>query len=138
MTGRSGLTRRHFLALVAALGVPYVPWRAMLGTAAALPGSPQAAARRLAGLFGPQASARAIGTAYLAEEPSEGEADSLVEAIVAGLDGGRAALQLDEGSLRALLLGRIQRDFEEETTLCLRGWIVSRTEARLCGLSVLA
>ena len=136
MTGHRAPTRRQFLALLAAFGIPYLPWRAILGTNAA-PGSARAAAERLVGLLGAPASARAVGTAYLAEAPSEAEVTSLVEAIVAQLEGGAEALRGDEGRLRGALLRGIERDFAEEATLCLRGWIVSRTEARLCGLSVL-
>jgi hypothetical protein len=132
-----GLTRRGFLLLAAACGVPLLAGRAAAGLWPNLQGWPSTPAERLAGLLRHTASARVIGSAYLRSAPSEARARSLVEAIAAGLDGGSAALRSADGELRGLLARRIARDFEEDATVCLNGWVVSRTEARLCALAAL-
>jgi len=79
-----------------------------------------------------------IGTAYLEATPSDARLEPLVDQIVAGLDGGTGALRSSQAELRRRLGRRMRRDFEEDATVCLKGWIVSRTEARLCALTVLA
>jgi hypothetical protein len=130
-------TRREFLLLAATLGAPLLAWRARPGVSRGGPGAPTERARRLVGLLRHRGSARVIGTAYLDQVPSEAGIAPLVDGILAGLDGGASALRTSEDELRRLLAHRVVKDFETDATVCLRGWVVARTEARLCALAAL-
>jgi len=138
---RGGLTRRHFLIVSAAFVTPLVlrprPLALLTGPFGR---DVPATAGRLADLFRDPDSARVIGAAFLRMTPEEGSSEALVTAIGAGLPGGIAALDdpIDPDDLRGLLATRIHRDFAEDAVVELEGWIVSRTEARLCGLVALA
>jgi hypothetical protein len=122
--------------LAAAFAVSVASWRAIPGLRGSTPRAPSAA-ESLAAFLRHHPSARAIGAAYLAATPSESRVEPLVEALAASLEAGSAPLPLAHRPLRARLLLRMQRDFEENATVCLEGWILSRTEARLCGLAAL-
>lgn len=135
MSARGELSRREFLLLAAAFGAPLVPWRGILGAWPAPDGA--SAQTVLIGLLRRRASARVIGQAYLAATPAEAEAGRLVERITMQLEGGASALRLAPDRLRTLLAARVLRDFDEGATVQVRGWILSRTEARLCGLAAL-
>ena len=134
----AGVSRREFLARAAALGLPLLFWQRIPGLWRETPPSSQPAAERLAGLLSQRQSARVVGAAYLEAAPSEARVGSLVDAIAASLEGGASALRVEERELRGLLANRVERDFKEDAIVCLRGWILSRTEARLCGLAALA
>ena len=129
-----GLTRRQFILLSAACGASLVA-RASIPRWLVPAGRTQA--ERLVRLLRHRSSARLVGAAYLRHEPSEARVGSLVDLIAAGLQGGAGALRSSDDVLRGLLARRIEQDFAEERTICLGGWIVSRTEARLCGLAAL-
>jgi len=69
----------------------------------------------------------AIGARYLKEAPTEGEEDLLADLLSEGRKG-------PPDSLAQLLLERIRADYENNDTLILEGWLLSRTEARQCAL----
>lgn len=69
----------------------------------------------------------AVGKCYLALAPAEGHADTL-RMLLAGRD------QADGPDLGKV----IQADFAASDTVALNGWILSRTEARLAALRLLA
>lgn len=138
MRDREGWTRREVLLLAAVFGAPLVPWRTILERWAERADRTGSHRQLLASLIRQQASASVIGEAYLAATPSEANAGTLVEAIFAGLDraaAGAAGSAPNPEKLRRALLDRVERDFGEGATVSLEGWIVSRTEARLCGLA---
>lgn len=89
-------------------------------------------------VFGNMASATAVGRAYLAAYPAQAS----VEALTADLVGGLTAVTpqwrtLSKTELQAALRAQIRRDFAAERTVKLQGWLVSLTEAQLCGLAAL-
>ncbi len=86
-------------------------------------------AARLAALAGPPESARAVGAEYLRSTPEERDPALLAQRLASGLAPG--------APLRPQLARRIRADFEQERVVSLRGWVVSRTEARLCALAAL-
>lgn len=92
--------------------------------------------RRLASLARyPTESARAIGRAYLGAVPEEGCADRLRRMLGRAIaSSGQEAAALSDESLAAVLRRVIQADFESDEIVSVRGWILSRTEARLCAL----
>ena len=73
-------------------------------------------------------SAAIIGEAYLAQFDDERSADILLSKIHESL---RADTQRID---KQTLLGRIRADFERSDIVNLHGWLLSRTEARLCAL----
>jgi len=124
------IRRRSFLlALGAAGGAQLVrrlqPWRVLVAV------DPVPAAARLAGLVRAPESAASIGEWYLHHVPDEASADQLTAAIAAGLPGG---LTGTDAHLRNALADRVRDEFAAGDVVQLDGWIVARTEARLCAL----
>jgi hypothetical protein len=124
MIGRRTLMRSGlFAALAPTLALvagPLAPRRA----AAAGPTA------RLAGIFREPASARAIGRAYLRQAPEEADAARPLDLIHPG---DCAALSTTE--LRRAVAARQRADFAAGRTVLLDGWVLSRTEARLCAFA---
>lgn len=110
----------------------------LIGMAAALP-APVAAGvwdmpaswlePRVAELFGDLDSARQIGRAYLEQAPAEARRDRLVASLQAVLPPTASREQLQR---------RLRQDFAEGRIVNVHGWVLSHTEARLCGLAALA
>lgn len=69
----------------------------------------------------------AIGDRYRQGVPGEDHEDLLFELLLAN-----NALPAD--SLAPVLRERIRADYENDDTLVLEGWVLSRTEARQCAL----
>lgn len=132
------ISRRRFLVGVLGFGATTAfigtrPWRALVRT---VDGT---LAERFAALFTRRESAGAVGHAYLAHAPEEASLSELVDAIVARLPGGRAAvLGADQAELRRLVAARIDEDFAQERVVEVAGWLLSSTEARLYAVAALA
>lgn len=79
-------------------------------------------------------AARLIGSHYLALVPQERSATRLSESVFGDID---AAVDGPDAlaCLRALVDARRRRDFSTGDTVILNGWLLARTEARLCALS---
>lgn len=80
---------------------------------------------------GPLASSEAVirlGEAYLEEHEPGIDADRLTELLFAEL----AAPGADPDGMRGRFDDRIAEEFETGETVRVRGWILSRTESRLC------
>lgn len=73
-------------------------------------------------------SAAVIGVHYLAQCENENSAELLARAIREGMPA--EGIHVDERSL----IARIRSDFEHGEVVNLQGWVLSRTEARLCAL----
>jgi hypothetical protein len=137
MTEQRGTSRRGFLqtalgAGFAAAMLPLRPWRALIELTTPRLGL------RLTELLEHRGSARVVGREYLRGTSGNPSARDLVDAISSGLPGGReAASAASRSELQEMLAARVRKDFDEELTVNLRGWIVSRTEARLCALTAL-
>lgn len=116
------LPRRWFLGLATLF--------ALLGrdgaAAAALPSSNDA----LEALLPRTEDAALVGRAYLAQYATEGDADLLRRSLV--------SLAAEPRSLRRAIGERIRRDFAEGDTVRVEGWVLARTEARLCALCALS
>lgn len=93
-------------------------------------------ARRLRELVD-SASVRALGRKQLADLPArESRAAVAREILPHGLDE-RSALAASHDELVAALTTRIRADHREGALVSVDGWLLSRTEARLCVLTVL-
>ena len=119
------LTRRWLLGLSALLpfsrtGTLFAGAREPAGA-----GVPPALAR----LLPARADAAIIGRTYLASSPQEGDPVKLVRHFM--------AMAESTGDLRTAIGNRLRKDFDERKTVRVRGWVLSRTEARLCALSAL-
>jgi hypothetical protein len=134
MTG-ARITRRRLLAGAAAAAVPVAlaplrPWRAMVAVT-----DPPPLAARLPRLLAARDSARRLGRQAAA---AVGGPD-VAAAVLASLPGGaRRAAGAGDDELRALISERVRADFAEEDTVTVRGWVLSRTEARMCALASLS
>jgi hypothetical protein len=89
-----------------------------------------------AGYFGDRADAvRAVGEAYLRQLGRDTTRESILEAA-------RGALKAIDrsrdqpGAIRALV-GAVRDDFARGRSVQLEGWILARTEAEICALTLL-
>lgn len=133
------ITRRTTLiagGIMAALGLsPAVP------AASAADDIIRAKAKSLGAVLGSHESALAVGRAYLAAHPDEANLPRLLGAIEAAAGiGDDAALPLPPqrhaATAQAVALA-VREDFLERRTVKIDGWVLARTEARLCALIAL-
>jgi hypothetical protein len=128
------MRRRTFLLTAAASGLS-LAWRSVGSwpfTQEQLSGS-----ERLAALLDGE-SARAVGREYLRAVPAEASRGVLTAHVVERVPGGSQALATaSDGRLRELLLDATSEDFAALRTVEVRGWVLARTEARLCALAAL-
>lgn len=132
MNGILRFSRRRFLLLAgwvgASLGMP-LPLQAR---PAAAPRSE--AARRLVEALQAHGSRHAIGAAYLRRHPEEHGTDALVDALLADHPALHTALHRERVQLRSVLDAGVRRDYSHGHTTVVDGWVLSRTDARLCAL----
>jgi hypothetical protein len=128
------MRRRTFLLGAAASGLS-LAWRSL----GSWPFSPTqlSGSERLAALLDDE-GARAVGREYLRAFPAEASREALAARVVEQLPGGaRALVTASDGRLRELLLSAAAADFGDLRTVELQGWVLARTEARLCALAAL-
>lgn len=125
-------TRRSFAVALAAFG-------AALKSSSAMPVSNRRlgdAASQLRALVLSPASAREIGRLYHAKYPEEDSA-ALARHILSSLSLNEANLTAGERQvLPEKLKSCVRADFAKGCTVEVGGWILSRTEARLCALCI--
>jgi hypothetical protein len=93
------------------------------------------ATARLRRLLPDIGSAREIGAIYRRACPAEADPPRLTRLLLSSLSlDDRGLAGRSDASLRALLTARVRRDFAAGDTVDISGWILSRTEARLCAL----
>ena len=99
-------------------------------------GADDAAALQPEDFFDHVESAAAVGREYLRLVPEERDGARLRQRILADcretMGAGRPPRRL-----RAAVVARQRLDFEAGRTVRIEGWVLSRTEARLCSLAVL-
>ncbi len=83
-----------------------------------------------------EAAAR-FGARYLASQPDEARLPDLVAHLAAAIREARAT-GTNGGSRLAALRAWIRREYREADCVELDGWLLSRTEARLCALAALS
>lgn len=76
-------------------------------------------------------SARRIGQAYLQSAPEDADRDRLLADLF-------PRLEPEAGDRRDSFAARCRQDFADGATVRVDGWVLSRTEARLCALAALA
>jgi len=122
------VTRRRLLGLASAVAV-ICPLSA--GAAALAEQLPTAVDRAalVNSLLPNLADARRVGALYLAQALSENDPDLLWTSLF-GITGAR-----DAAECRRVLAARITDDFRSSNVVTLCGWVMARSEARLCALS---
>ena len=134
MTLPRKMGRRTFLLGATGLGVSFA-WRSV-GFWPFLPSA--SGSERLAGLLTDQEGARLLGREYLRAVPAEASTRVLTARVVERLPGGLRTLDTaEEDRLHELVLRATREDFQGLRTVELRGWVLARTEARLCALAAL-
>ncbi|HEV2703838.1 MAG TPA: hypothetical protein VGV09_19590 [Steroidobacteraceae bacterium] len=74
------------------------------------------------GLFSDLTALRRLGAIYLVAHPEESSRTVLSQLLIAG----------DEGTILSRLLSAIDRDWSSHRVAVVDGWLLARTEARLC------
>ena len=123
----SALGRRAFLRAIA--------WGALLpltGAAGARGEESSAFEAALLALLSDPSGAARIGRVYLAGQPEEARRELLARRLCDALGEG------PRSTLRERMARCARRDFTRGDTVQLSGWLVSRSEARLCALAALA
>jgi hypothetical protein len=77
-----------------------------------------------AGFFPDLAALRRLGTLYLAAHPEERSGAVLARLLIAG----------EQGTIPSRLLRAIARDWSSHHVAVVDGWLLARTEARLCAV----
>lgn len=80
-----------------------------------------------------------VGSAYLQLEPAEAECDVLEQRICRTLfESPEHGAQMADAELQQLFCRQIRTDFASDNVVAVRGWILSRTEARFYAFIALA
>lgn len=75
----------------------------------------------------------AIGKSYTDQIPEESQVSALEKQLLIADDGDTFKPQ-SESSLINFINGKSEQDFATSKTIIVKGWVLSRTEARQCGL----
>ncbi len=123
-------TRREFVSLALVVGagggLSLLVWPAGCG-----PG--ERVRIDLSNVFPDPAQAVGVGRDYLARYPEEAVRSQLEARVLESLGGAE-----DPTRLRTGLDAAIRRDFTRDRVFRHAGWVLSRTEGRLCALAALA
>jgi hypothetical protein len=87
----------------------------------------------------PSRSAAVVGAAYLQLVPAEAARDVLEQRICSALsESAGLGLHMTDTELEQVFRRQIQADFAADNVVSIRGWILSRTEARFYAFIALA
>jgi hypothetical protein len=140
MSDETSVSRRQFVAAtIVAAALPLlstVPWVAR--TSSGRFNQAAGVSAQLAAVLRSRTSAVVIGEAYLAAYPGERDAAHLGNLIAADVDTRPLLESLAPEQLGAVIGAIVQRDFALGRTVEIDGWLLARTEARLCALTALA
>lgn len=133
------MQRRHLLGALSSATIALACWpRLALGRLESRPAP--SLAYRLVGALRQQASATRVGRAFLRAHPAEADVGRLTASLADDLCG-QACDPASAGSspagLRAAFARQVRADFTTGRVTRVDGWVLSVTEARLCGLAAL-
>jgi hypothetical protein len=90
---------------------------------------------KLRSLLSDPVGARCIGQIYLSQASAESDPAHLASLILSSLRlTGEDSLRVQRAALSKLFGAEVRADFAAGRTVVLNGWILSRTEARVCAL----
>ena len=94
---------------------------------------------RLRDVFGHQRqSALVIGRHYLDKCPAEADSNTLVDALLGEAGSKHHGEPPTVGDLLAFFQEKFAKDFDQGNTVMIGGWVLSKTEARLCALMAIS
>ena len=128
-------TRRSVLvALVRAGGLAFTLGRQVaVAATSSLPADPVVA--KLRSLVSDPVGAHCIGQIYLSQASAESDPAHLASLILSSLKlTSQDSLRLQRRALSKLFGAEVRADFAAGRTVALNGWILSRTEVRVCAL----
>ena len=135
MTSFASMTRRRFLQFSFFLGA-MVPTRTRdLVVAMDFDRMTDPLSTKLADFFYDKESAKAVGLEYLRTVPMEGNTGKLTQLICSSHH--EELARAGRTKLKGILLRQQREDFKAGRIVCVQGWILSETEARLCALTAL-
>ena len=129
MNQTMGVSRRRFLYVFGAagsatvLGAVLVRWR----------GRERSLAAAVTVVLGNLAAAREIGALWVAANPHQSRPADLVDGLLVDL--GRQARSAGPEEIHRLVAERIRSDYATGRVGQIAGWVLSRTEIRLCALA---
>lgn len=123
--------RRRFLARIASAAA-----LTLMGTPLCASVIHHAARNVRRSFFHPD-DAASLGRRWLQNEPAPADVASLLHQLIADTPQWRIALR-SPSAVRVLAAERTALDFTQGATVELDGWVLSRTEIRLCALAALA
>lgn len=132
LVGVAGPASRLSLASLADAGVEAVPFSVS-------PAAGRRSVARLAAAYRGPEPARLLGDASLGAGRVRASAGSLIESLLGRhTDLHGAIVYGDDAALRQSVRAAVRRDFADGETLVVRGWLLARCEAEICGLICLA
>ena len=66
--------------------------------------------------------------------PGENSPERLIDQLMISSTGDAIQATADSLSLQKMMAEKVQADFDKGETVVVRGWVLSRTEARQCAL----
>jgi hypothetical protein len=94
---------------------------------------------RLRDVFGHQRqSALVIGRHYLDQCPAEADSNKLVDTLLGEAGSKQHGEAPSAGDLLTFFQEKLAEDFDQGNTVMIGGWVLSKTEARLCALMVIS
>ena len=75
-----------------------------------------------------------VGKAYMEQVPAENSPEHLIDQLMISSNGDAIQATADSLSLQKMMSEKVQADFDNGETVVVRGWVLSRTEARQCAL----
>lgn len=131
--------RTFLLSVLAACGTPLFtrPLSVEAAQAASAVSDSARAGRMAAGYFGTTQAdaARAIGEAYLRHLGIDSSPTAILAAAADTI--ALIAAPRTQTAVTAAVVAAVRRDFQEGRIVHLHGWVLARTEAELCTLSLL-
>jgi len=89
--------------------------------------------------FSNKKSLKHIGREYIKQLPASSSTSELVESILYSSSETvfHDSMLLNKKVLRKFIQDKVKEDFKQGRTISVQGWVLSQTEARLCGLAYL-
>jgi len=75
-----------------------------------------------------------VGKAYMEQVPGENNPERLIDQLMISSNGDMISATADSLFLQKMMAEKVQTDFDNGETVVVRGWVLSRTEARQCAL----
>jgi hypothetical protein len=87
----------------------------------------------LLGSFCDDKTLQAIGNSYRTLMPQENEKQKLIDIILLDAKGKKFKTS-NSTDLKELITRKVNEDFLTDNTMIIKGWVISKTEARQCAL----